>query len=84
MCPMFETGVESLIHLFCDCPSISSIQDRLWGSHISDSFWEGNILDWLTLNSNPIYGYPSEWDVKFAVALDIIWQRYNYFVFRGI
>lgn len=25
MCPMFETGVESLIHLFCDCPSISSI-----------------------------------------------------------
>ena len=85
-CPLCQSGIETIIHVLHDCPSIKSIWHQLKVHLAYPSFFLANLKDWLQSNCNtdskPDTGQPP-WHQVFLFAIYwLISKNRNQYIFK--
>lgn len=83
-CPLCGSGVESIAHLMRDCGYIMQLWNYLADYNLPNDFVSGDLNSWLSSNlceENTRRGL--NWNILFGVALMVVWQARNDFIFQG-
>ena len=86
ICPIYQDGLENILHALRDCPSVKAIWYQLGVQPSDPSFFSENLKDWLYSNNNADPKLSSgqiPWFQVFLFAIWLIWKSRNLYIFKA-